>query len=99
MDIIVSVIKDIKELDNALKNLKTVTENRDIMTENIGIKNEYRYDDNLVAIDLLKDVTKIIEGIERSDVRDIKNALQNLKDHTTEFEKVFNNFIMNGLYN
>jgi len=55
--------------------------------------------DNLVAIDMLKDVSKIIESIERNDNRDIRSAVKSLKDHLVEFEVVFNQFNLSGVYN
>lgn len=92
--IIKDAIDTVTELDEEMTKLKYETNN-----SNTYIKNGYRYDDNLVAIDMLKDVTKIVEGIERNDTRDIKSAFLSLKDHTNEFEKVFNYFLSTGAYN
>lgn len=92
-----SEIDTITEIDEAMEKVKYETENN--VSKSEVHKDCYRYDDNLVAIDMLKDVTKIIEGIERNDVRDIRSAFQSLKDHTTEFEKVFDYFLSTGSYN
>jgi gamma-glutamylcysteine synthetase len=88
-----SAIDTVTELDEEMTKLKCETNNN-----NTYEKNGFRYDDNLVAIDMMKDVTSIIEGIERNDVRNIRNSLQRLKNHTDKFDKVFNYFLSTGAY-
>ena len=91
-----NVIDEVIELDDVMDKIRYETSNN---TKNNIHKDCLRYDDNLVAIDMLKDITKIIEGIERNDARDIRSALQSLKDYTIEFEKVFEYFLSTGSYN
>lgn len=48
--------------------------------------------DNEVAIDMLKDVTRIIEGIETNRSRTVREGIDRLRKHLSEFEKVFQQF-------
>jgi hypothetical protein len=48
--------------------------------------------DNLVAIDMLKDITQIIAGIERNEGREIQSGIKSLKEHLSEFESVYYQF-------
>ena len=53
------------------------------------LKDNEAFSDNLVAIEMLKDITVILSAIEHNDCRNIKSGLRNLKEHISEFEEIF----------
>ena len=59
---------------------------------------EIIFDDNLKAIDMLKDVTSIIEAIEHDDPEKIFHIIKSLKTHLTEFEQIYRRFLLDGAY-
>lgn len=92
-----NMIQEIKRLDKEMTNLKKVN----VVKEEVGTNNykdDHYCNDNLAAINMLKDVSNIIEGIERNDSKVIGIALYNLKLNINEFEKTFNCCLLEGLY-
>lgn len=93
-----NMIQEIKRLDKEMTDLKKVSVVKDEVSTN-NYKDDHYCNDNLAAINMLKDVTNIIEGIERNNSKDISIALYNLKFNIKEFEKTFNCCLSEGLYN
>ena len=53
------------------------------------LKDNDVFSDNLVAIEMLKDITVILNAIEYNNGRNIKAGLKSLKEHINEFEEIF----------
>jgi len=61
--------------------------------------NKYNhFNDNIVAIKMMKNITSIIEGIEKNEGVTISHALEDLKANIDEFEEVFEEFKSVGTY-
>ncbi len=93
-----NMVQEIKRLDKEMTDLKKVNTVKDEMSTN-NYKDDHYCNDNLAAIQMLKDVSKIIESIERNDANAIGVALYSLKLNMSEFEKTFNCCVLEGLYN
>ena len=57
-----------------------------------------RYVDNIIAIQMLKDITEILNSIEHNDFSYIEIRLKNLKDNIAYFEKTIYQNKAEGLY-
>ena len=53
------------------------------------IKDNDRFSDNMMAIEMLKDITTIINAIEYNDKTYIKVGIKDLKEHLSNFEEIF----------
>lgn len=94
---LINMIQEIKRLDKEMTDLKKVKVVKDEVSTN-NYKDDHYCNDNLAAINMLKDVSNIIEGIERNDSEVISIALHDLKLNINEFEKTFNCCLLEGLY-
>ena len=58
-----------------------------------------KFSDNDVAILILKNITDILDGIERDNEGYIQAKLQDLKNNVSNFEQIFYRYKSFGLYN
>lgn len=54
--------------------------------------------DNMIAIELLNDISCMLQGIEVNNAAQIDAALVNLKKHTSKFEATFHKNLINNMY-
>ena len=54
--------------------------------------------DNLLALKILKDVTKLLNAIENSNSQKIVSNLKDIKIHIAKFEEVFYEYKSDGIY-
>jgi vacuolar-type H+-ATPase catalytic subunit A/Vma1 len=83
---------DIKNIYNGLDKYKSKNKSTSIFQSNFNTS------DNQVAIEMLRNITEIINGVENDDAKYINSQLKKLKENINEFDELFRENLVNGMY-